>query len=287
MIGVVGPGAVGHMLSFFIQNSTRLPLQVLGRSGPQDMCAEIFWDNTWHQLKVEQNSSLCELLLVVVKSYDLSTALAAALPRLKAGGTVVLLGNGYLENFIAPLRSQWPELRWRKGIVTRGVRLEALGRFVLSREGEVVWGSSEEPQGIERELTQALAEQGFRWDARSCELRKDKWFYNTVLNTLAGVYHLPSNGDATRLFSQELELLAQEVFALGKELWPEWSASWQRLWNGLLQLIQATASNENSMARDVRLGRKTEAAVLSGCIELAREPEKFPLLANYHRRLLH
>lgn len=286
MIGIVGPGAVGHMLSFFIQKHAQLPVQMIGRRGSQELLAEIFWDNTWHELRVEQSEQLCDLLMVVVKSYDLAAALRGALPRLKAGGVVLLLGNGYLAPLLEPWQAERPELTWRKGTVTRGVRLEAPGRFVLSAAGQVVWGSESAQLPLEREIFTRLAAFDFRWEPKICDLRKEKWFYNTVLNTLAGVYHLPRNGDALKLFAQELEILAQESFALGKELWPTWSASYPRLWNGLLHLIRATENNENSMARDVRLGRRTEAAVLSGTLELARDKTLYPLLMDFHQRLL-
>jgi ketopantoate reductase len=106
-----------------------------------------------------------------------------------------------------------------------------------------------------------------------------------VLNTLSGANRLPSNGDAAKLFAQDLERLAQEVFALSRELWPDWQPSWTVLWTKLEQLIRSTATNENSMARDVRLGRKTEAEVLSGLVLQAKQPRSYPLLLDLHQRL--
>ncbi len=286
MIGIVGPGALGHMLSFFIQKAGNTPVQLIGRQGPQEIHAEIFWENSWQSCEVPLSDEPCDMLLVVVKSYDLLVALENSLPRLKAGGVLVLLGNGYLEALVSELRQGQTQVLWRKGLVTRGVRLEGEKRFVLSSEGKILWGGRDPVHPLEQNLFDALQSFGFGWAQDACELRREKWFFNTVLNTLTGVYHLPSNGDALRLFAQELEVLAEEVFALGQELWPDWTKSWDQLWIRLLQLIKATENNENSMARDVRLGRRTEAAVLSGCLALAKNRSAYPLLEGFDRRLV-
>ena len=73
--------------------------------------------------------------------------------------------------------------------------------------------------------------------------------------------------------------------ALAGELWPEWKPAAPELWQNLLRLIAATADNENSMAADVRLGRRNEAAVLSGLVNKARDPQRYPLLLAYDQKL--
>lgn len=290
MIGIVGAGALGHMLGFFLKRERPdMPLLFIGREGPIATHALMEWQGHHYPLQVDKplRESSCQILFLLVKSYQLEEALATSLPKLKAGGVLVILGNGYLEPLLAPWRARYPRVQWRKGIVTWGVRKSAGEPYVISRRGEMIWGGPEGPAEIETKICAALSAYGVAWSEESCRLRRRKWFCNTALNTICGVYRLPSNGLALSLFAQDLEALAREVMALGQEMWPDWQENWDSLWETLRALILATEGNENSMARDIRLGQKTEAEVLSGCIRLASKPGRYPLLATMHARLAH
>ena len=62
----------------------------------------------------------------------------------------------------------------------------------------------------------------------------------------------------------------------------DWPLAREDLYAAMLQLIEATASNENSMARDVRLGRPTESSFLAG---LAQDQRAYPLLTSLHAEI--
>jgi ketopantoate reductase len=285
IVAIVGPGAVGQMLAFYLQRIPYLGIQLIGRKGLVRLDTTVRCREQDQRLRLDVIPGTPHLLFLCVKSYDLNAALETHLPVLPASCPIVCLGNGYLEPLLAPWRERFPGRIWRKGIVTRGVRWDDQQRLTVSALGEVVWGADSSPTFLEQRITHHLAADGLRWSAASCELRREKWFFNTVLNTIAGAYRLPSNGDAVRLFAHDLERLAQEVFALSREIWPDWRPSWTVLWTKLEQLIKTTASNENSMARDVRIGRKTEADVLSGLVLRTKNPQAYPLLLELHRKL--
>jgi 2-dehydropantoate 2-reductase len=285
-IGIWGAGAVGHMLAYLLSHYCQVRLQMVGRQGPQSLASELFWGDLSAQLNIPKIDPLePELVLVALKAYDLYEALAKHLPTLQPGTVVVLLSNGYIEPVIAPLRNQYPDLIWRKGIVTKGIKLDGQGRFRMGPEGHVIWGGKTAATPVETYCFDQLASYGWSWSSSACDLRRSKWFFNSVLNTLCAVYRLPRNGDALDLFEADLEALAKEAYALGQELWPDWDFSWDFLWWELRRLIQMTAENENSMARDFRLGRRTEAESLSGCLSLSARADSYPLLQDFHRKI--
>ncbi len=286
MLGIIGPGALGHMLGFFLKKSqAELAFQMLAHEGPRVITAKILWQGQEFDLKIDQTQGLCDTFIVLVKSYHLTEAMQQHLPRLHLGGTVILLGNGYLEPLLAPYRSARPDITWRKGLVTWGVKRDENDRYSLSPSGTIVWGGPGAPSSTEGLVLAALRDYGGQWAVDACDRRKAKWFCNTVLNTLCGAYRLPSNGAAWQLFRQDLEALSTEVYRLGREIWPEWTASKENLGETLRRLIEMTADNENSMARDLRLGRQTEADVLSGCLSLSAVPSRYSLLSSFHERV--
>jgi ketopantoate reductase len=173
----------------------------------------------------------------------------------------------------------------RKGLVTRGVKNAPEGGYSIGPQGQVIWGDDRTPTAIEQRIIQSLAPQGFQYNVQCCRLRREKWYYNTCLNTLCGVRRLARNGLAAEDYREELEALHYEVIALAQELWPDWQPVPRELWQNLLRLIANTAENENSMATDVRLGRQTEASVLSGMVYRSHQPEAFPLLLAFDQRL--
>ena len=197
----------------------------------------------------------------------------------------MLLGNGYLEPGLAEIRRRFPDHKLRKGVVNRGARFTEDDALEISPKGEVIWGEfSQSASPWEKALLSRLESEGFAWDSHVCKARQDKWFCNTVLNTLCGVYRLKRNGDASML--NDYGELCHEVYELGSAFWPEWRGQEARLKAKLDALIVATGDNENSMARDMRLGRATEAEFLSGHVKAFPDASRrFPLLSAFHSQL--
>jgi len=75
-----------------------------------------------------------------------------------------------------------------------------------------------------------------------------------------------------------------EAYQLGEELWGPWSFARSDLFAAMVKLIEDTASNENSMAADVRNGRKTESLFLAG-LAVDKDSSRYPLLSSLHARI--
>ena len=110
---------------------------------------------------------------------------------------------------------------------------------------------------------------------------QQKWLINTVLNTLCAARGYRQNQQALRDQSDLWEL-HQEAFRWYLERMdpdPSHPLELQTSFEKLVEVTQKTALNENSMARDIRLGRRTENEFLAGQVRLdPKASAKFPKL---------
>ncbi len=284
VVGILGPGAVGHMLAYFFHQLPSVAVQMRGRSGLLPETRPVHFQNQAQVIPLQQSYPLARLWFCSLKTYALVDGLRDLMRDLTAPAQIIVLSNGYIEPLLQPLRREFPAISLRKGLVVRGVKPFEDG-YEVGPKGQVIWGDDQPETALAQRLLQGLAGEGFQWNPQCCQLRREKWFYNCCLNTLCGVHRLASNGLALDKHEQELADLAKEVFLLAQELWPEWKPDWTELWQKLLQVIHSSRDNENSMAADVRMGRRTEAACLSGLVLGAREPHAYPLLLRAHQGL--
>jgi 2-dehydropantoate 2-reductase len=284
-VAIVGAGAVGQMIAYLLQ-SVGFEVDLYGRDGPRNLSVAVSLGDRMGRLEIRSQNREADIWLFATKAYDLVSALMEWLPQISKDRPLVLLANGFIEPVLTDVRRQFPGRMLRKAVVSRGAKFDEEGRLLISPRGEILWGaaSGDEPCPVENEIMAALKDEGFRWDARACEARKTKWYCNTVLNTLAGARRLPRNGDA--LHQKEFASLCHEVYELGLEFWPEWKGQEEALKLRLNALIAMTSDNENSMAVDVRLGRRTESKFLSGYVKAAENAQKrFPYLYELHQKL--
>ncbi len=85
---------------------------------------------------------------------------------------------------------------------------------------------------------------------------RDKWLLNTAINIPAGALRLSSNGQL--LDRPELDQWINESYCLGEQIFGKSLQSYAAALARVKDVIRPTASNENSMARDTRLGKPTE-----------------------------
>ena len=282
---IIGAGALGKAIAYGFRQAALGQVVLYGRRGPVTEGYSVLDRKKLHTLFLPVSlANEASQYFFTTKAYDLPSALRDWMPRISSGSRIVILCNGYIEPLLTDIRVEFPHHVLRKGIVTRGAKFLTTGVLELSEQGHISWGDSGPMSDFERALFSIRPE--FRWDAEACRSRRDKWYCNTVLNTLSGAHRLPFNGAA--LDHPDYPVLAEEVFVLGKTLWPDWSndAERLRLKTLLNNLIQATRHNENSMAVDVRQNRSTEIDVLSGIAKgIPGYEQKFPLLTKLHRTI--
>jgi ketopantoate reductase len=283
-VGILGPGAVGHMLAFFLNHMQDLKVQMRGRSGLLSSGQAVVFQNGPETLRLSTEGPVPRLWFACLKAHALVDGLRALMQDLSAGSQIIILSNGYIEPLLLPLRRESPNIFLRKGLVTRGIKRDGAA-YRIGPKGQVIWGEERNPSPLEEHIIRELGGHGFQWNTQACRLRREKWYFNTCLNTLCGVHRYARNGLAAEEGRDELEALSHEVLALARELWPDWQPAHRDLWQNLLRLIANTTDNENSMAADVRLGRPTEAPVLSGMVHQSHDPTAYPILLAFDQKL--
>jgi ketopantoate reductase len=284
-VGILGPGAVGHMLAFFLNQLQGLTVQMRGRHGLLSTGQAVIFQNGPELLRLSIEGPAPRLWFACLKAHALVDGVRALMQDLAAGSQIIILSNGYIEPLLLPLRRENPNIFLRKGLMTRGIKRDGAGAYVIGPKGQVIWGEDRNPSPLEERIIRELGRHGFQWSTQACRLRREKWYFNTCLNTLCGVHRYARNGLAAEEGRDELEGLSHEVLALARELWPDWQPAHRDLWQNLLRLIANTTDNENSMAADVRLGRPTEASVLSGLVHQSHDPAAYPILLALDQKL--
>ncbi|HYX38768.1 MAG TPA: ketopantoate reductase C-terminal domain-containing protein [Oligoflexus sp.] len=284
-LGILGSGAVGHMLAFCFNQMNGIDVHMRGRHGLVPVAQPVVLNQVQHTPTLTTQGPAPRIWFACLKAHALSEGLRGLMQDVTAGTQIIVLSNGYIEPILMPLRRDFPNVILRKGLVTRGVKALPEGGYVIGPKGQVIWGDERTPSPLEEKIIQQLSVHGFQWNNQCCRLRREKWYYNTCLNTLCGVRRYARNGLAAEEGREELEALSYETLALARELWPDWQPSPRDLWQNLLRLIASTADNENSMAADVRLGRPTEASVLSSLVHQAHQPDAYPLLLAFDQKL--
>lgn len=280
---VIGTGAVAAFLGAALEERGLLPAFV-GRSGAQAFTARLTYPGGAERLICCRQAKAAEwqgaaVAFLAVKAFDLEQALSWVAP-LAAGTPVIPVANGDVEGLVRAARLSWPHLAWRLGFSTYGVSaLDAPQSYaVRSRTGEVAFGPVDEevvPSAVERQL---LDKPGvFSWSGAGI-LRQAhrKWLFNVVINTLCAARGYRRNGDLL-VDIPMLSAVFNEAWALGEQRFGAWGMEKGEVFKAMEGLIVATAENENSMARDKRLGRRTETGFLAG---LARDPVRYPLLTE-------
>lgn len=228
-----------------------------------------------------------------VKAFDLSQALKEQAALWPVDIPFVTLTNGFIAPEIDACKSILGDRPVRWGMTTIGAAFKENGALQVYGDGAITaWGPFQsplqpapEPSSLDKptagELNAIGAQLGWTWQDDIVPTIRRKWLFNTVLNTMCGALRLSSNG---KLLNHRVlaEAVLSEAYDLAKELWPARARDIEPLdvlRTQFLQLVQKTADNENSMARDARLGRRTESSFLAG---MAQGRRGYDRLKTYH-----
>ena len=229
------------------------------------------------------------VILFAVKAFDLKQALIEHSSRWPEALPFVTLSNGFILREIAAALPMLGQRPIRIGMTTIGSKVNHDHSITIFKQDTITawgpWNASTEipaqPTAEELKVLKHFPNGQWHNDIRPLICRK--WILNVVLNSLCAAHGLESNG-RLKEFRREAEELISEAHALAQELWPGLTEipspddAAQTLW----QVVDSTAGNENSMARDVRLGRPTESDFLAG---MARDFDGFHKLKSIHQKI--
>lgn len=223
------------------------------------------------------------VILFTVKAFDLRQALVEQSDQWPATTPFVIMCNGYITTIIESLSSVLKDRPIRIGMTTIGSTMRPNGDVVIFSENTVTaWGpwTAKAVPPTKEELALINLFPNGQWYDDIRPMIRQKWVFNVVINSLTGFYQLKNNG-LMRNHKSETEALFDEAYELAGKLWAglPWDIGRDTLLAKLWSLVDATAGNENSMARDIRLHRRTETEFLAG---IANHYDGFPLMKRLH-----
>ncbi|MDD9951814.1 MAG: hypothetical protein OXT67_09640 [Zetaproteobacteria bacterium] len=291
---VVGHGAVGVAVAARLQICGLRPF-FWGRSGP---VLDSFQFQGWgRQTKLDPVTApytlmdQLKIVFVAVKAFQLNNAVSRVIALVPKGIPIVCLSNGNVEPLLRAFVQAYPDHLWRMGICRAGVSEVYPKCYGLkSTSGQVLWGNlvsssalsaRQQPVEMEEYIFSQDQEIFLGWKENILVEVRKKWLFNCIMNSLCAAYMFPSNGHLLENIKQ-VEAVHLEAYRLGAEMWGDWPVSFSvsDSYHELIKIICATSENENSMHRDVRLGRKTENQYLA---QIATRYRGYPLLKNLSR----
>ncbi|MFB6490095.1 MAG: ketopantoate reductase family protein [Thermoproteus sp. AZ2] len=247
-VAVVGLGAVGMLLTYFLNRAGLRPRAVARtRCGEYVFC----WGGRCAGLDVELADSAAgaDYTFLAVKAYDTSSALD------KVGGTVVVVQNGIggAEEARARGLSAYP------AVLTYGVYREGC-RAELRGEGELYL-----PKEL-AEVGDVLGKGGMR--IRVVEdvepIRWLKLAVNAAINPVTAILDRENAVVAEDPWARALaERLAAEAGSVAEALGIKLPADPVQ---EALRVARATGPNLSSMVQDIRAGRRTEVDYINGAV---------------------
>lgn len=291
---IVGAGAIGAGIAARLQLLGYHPI-MMGRKGPIDLPVRFSGWNTQFLFETKKLDEIelsgVALAIFATKAFDLEGAIRRIAKYLPSQCAVVPVSNGYTEPQIKNVSKEIPGKLWRNGFCSFAVSQTSDASYELrSKKGGVVFGplspkGSEASPGLsslEQDLLKRDGGEFFTWVDPVAPAQHLKWFYNTVINTVCACYKLSSNGQALDKIPLMRDL-SSEAYRLGAEIWGPWATTEEKIFENLIALITSSAANENSMAKDVRLQKRTESEWLAG---LANGRPSYPLLNQHHNQII-
>lgn len=291
---IVGAGAIGAGIAARLQLLGFSSL-IMGRKGPSNMPVRF---SGWNSQFLFETKKLDEidlkaisLVFFATKAFDLEGAVRRIVKYLPPECSIIPISNGYTEPQIKGVSKEIPGRLWRNGFCSFASSQTSESSYELrSTKGGVVFGplgvksmeARQHPSPIEQDFLNRDGGEFFTWADPVAPSQHLKWFYNTVINTVCASYKLSNNGQALEKIPLMREL-SSEAFKLGIEIWGQWSVTEEKIFENLIALITSSAANENSMARDVRLQKRTESEWLAG---IAKGRSSYPLLNQYHNQIM-
>lgn len=285
MISILGAGAIGQLLAHKLTDAS-IDCQLIVRN-------ETNYSNDWQFITDDNTSSersfnitstddrsQLDIIAVTVKSPQLESALLGIKHRLTPHSQVVLFQNGMGHESIASTLLA-PENVFFASNTHGAFKLDKQS-IRYAGEGQLLIGSLEDnvkqaPHWFECFEETNLAAQ---WSNDIPSVLYRKLLVNAVINPLTALYQCKNGDLLTPSKKQRLLELVQENSNFAESIQLTFESSFKEL---VINVIEATADNYNSMYQDVNAGVTTEIEAINGY--LLDEMSKHNFQGNHNREL--
>ncbi|MGJ8691985.1 MAG: ketopantoate reductase family protein [Thalassotalea sp.] len=269
-IVIVGGGAIGVLFYQALSKHPSIELALLTKA---QHCAAEFTTSftnlagysTELLLKQANTTSLenADIVLICVKSYQITSAFSAIQPHLNDKTTVIFCHNGIAD--ISALKVQQTSLLM---LTTHGCKKAATKHFIHTGKGQHTLGllsGSKIPSHTEDFI--ALVNQvvpKLIWQDNIIKQQWQKLAINCVINPLTALYDVPNGELSKAKYQLQIVDIIKEFIAVAKSQQVIFNLN--LLHQQILSVAKATALNSSSMRSDVAKGIKTEIDFINGYI---------------------
>jgi 2-dehydropantoate 2-reductase len=269
-INIIGPGAMGIVLSYFLHDRNEVVLTVkkdekeLYESGLKLIRkgeSKIF------SIEISDKVEEADVTIVAVKSYDLPSVYRD--PGLK--GKVILIQNGlaHLDIERKGISKIYAVTTWGARRISKGVaELTGTGYFRLGSDSVTLDLTFLRESGISAEWVLNIKEELYR-----------KAAINAVINPITSLFGV-KNGSVTK--EKELWDVASVAIAELDDLFIKMGYRLE-IGKNVAETCNVTAENVSSMLQDLKTGRMTEIDSITG--EILKLGEKFSMEMRVNRLL--
>lgn len=287
---ILGPGAIGGLLSWHLQHSLTplafrhrpdltLPHALVDRTGTHSL--------DWRFPPPGTDFNGIDGVLVTCKASQVERAVTPLLPMLPDTSWLVCCNGMGPQQWLAeqaPGRVLW-------GSTTEGARIDTEGHIEHTGQGETVIGPAEGQPLSDR--TRALGHWlcdrpgplTWQWSDTAADRLWFKLAVNAVINPITAVEHLPNGALADDRWSADIDALCHEIRRIAAACHHPLP---QDLADRIRDVARATAANHSSMKVDVEAGHPTEIEFINGfLIRMAFEAGvKAPKLTRWYEAVL-
>jgi 2-dehydropantoate 2-reductase len=287
-VAIVGPGAVGTALLSTLHEGGFTQVTLVGRDGFVDESREVktFAGKTrWLQSRIPDRApAKFDIVFITTRAFDVEAALGSVPLYAEAGAVVVTLNNGYLVDEICNYaQNELADYSLRVGMTSLSAVKDQEVWRLTNGEPATVFGPIDKAEAAtpaEHQLTSTL--RGFGWEQNPLPFIRRKWLFNVAINGLCGYHSLARNGLLTD-HQADVMAVVKEAYQWGESQWGPWAWREDEMLASTLKLIRDTSDNENSLVRDLKVGRQTEMRYLAGILE---DGDGFPWLEKLRQQLL-
>lgn len=288
-IGIIGVGALGSLLGFYLSGVAGPAVWLLG-TWPEQIAAiqqhgiECERDDRRERRAVRVTADPavigpCDIVLVLVKAHQTAQAAARIRPLLDTTTLVITLQNGLGNREI--LAQELGAQRVTQGVTRLGATLTAPGRVRHAGMGPTFFAAA--PTGTDRlaALVDIFQAAGLPAEQHPDveQLIWNKLMVNVGINALTALLRVP-NGALAEL-SPARELLGNLVAEAAAVAAARGTLIPNDLLAQVLAVAEATHANHSSMLQDVLRGSPTEIDAINGAI--VREGERLGIPTPYNR----
>lgn len=264
MISILGAGAIGQLLAHKLTEAS-IDCQLIIK--PDSALGSDTWklDNvgsvsqqTFKTISTNEVTQL-EHLWVCVKSPQLSSALEAISHAISDNTQVVLFQNGMGHEQTASQFIKPEQLFFASN--THGAFKTSPQRTQYGGQGHISFGqlsSSQKPEWLSEELLKAL---NAHWEDDILTVLWKKLFVNAIVNPLTAIYQCTNGKLLDDDKKPKVLALINENQRLAQAMKLDFA---EQLKDIVINVIQATSDNQNSMLLDVINGTTTEINAING-----------------------